>query len=42
VVELSDFAFNWCLKLLVCDFECGVIMGENACVEPMSNPGIFA
>jgi len=42
VVELSDFAFNWCLKLLGCDFECGVILSENACVEQMSDPGIYA
>ena len=42
MVELSDSAFNWCLNLPVCDFKCGVILGENACVEQMSNPGVFA
>ena len=42
MIELSDYVFNWCLELPVCDFECGMILGENACVEQMSNPGNFA
>jgi len=42
VVELYVSMFNWCLKLPVCDSECGMNLDEDAFIEQMRNPGIFA
>jgi len=42
VVELSILCLIGAWTCLCVIFEYGMILGEDACVEQMRNPGIFA